>query len=365
MRRTVYAALTMLVLPVAAALAQDAPAPAEAAPGSKPLVAPPPNLSGPAFRRMRGNTGPPPAAADAPKITNYFLHLQQLVAEANAQPLPEPKQPGETATQPREYAFEVIEGLNAKDLMRALREGIREARDANYGKSEEYIDRLSEVNARFVLEYYPLVATDTEAVNNLLYIMEDANAELVVRRLLYRLALPGREHDSLFARYLQRAIVQEADRVYSMYGVAITTPGDDPAVRQLAMENLYAGRLAGLRAFVAQDPNAEAFRAAHGRAPEPIDLRDPAVFAVVESNRTALNKLLVLFSDMAVLFGGILKPTSGADEGLRAATAALLTRMGAEIPFSDPALIAKLLEEAATPPVPTAAPPADAGELAF
>ena len=367
MRRTAHAALTLIALLGTVATAQE-PAPpaaeATAEPTSRPLVPPPPELSGPAFLRMRGLSGPPPSATEAPKITNYFFHIRDLITEAEGKPLPEPKQAGEAATQPRSYAFEGIEGLTSKDFMRAVREGARDARDTNFGKPQEYIDRQIEANARLVLEYYPLVATDTDAKNNVFYIMEDTHAEQPVRRMLYRMAASGRSNDSLFARFVRDTVEADRERTLKMYGIAINTPGDDPVVRQLAVENLYAARMAEFRAFVASDLNAEAFKTAQGRSPEPIDLKDPSLFTISDGNRTPLKKHLANLADMAQFFGGLLKPTSDAPQSLRDGTVAVLTKMAAEIPFEDPELVTKLLAEGTTAAAPPT-PPNEEEALAF
>lgn len=367
MRRTAPVALTLIALLGGGAFAQDSdttPAEPAEAPASKPLVAPPPQLDGPAFRRMRGLAGPPPSAYEDAKITNYFYHIKKLIEDAEAKPLPEPKKPNEPAKSPQSYSFEDFEGLTSKDFMRAVREGARDARDANIGKPEEYINRQVEANARMILEYYPLVAVDLDAKNNIFYAMEDPRAEPVVRRMLYRIALPGHANDSLFARFVQDTVRSDSERALKMYGVSITTPGDDPEVRLLAVESLYAARLAEFRGFVASDLNAEAFRAAHQRDPEPIDLADPSAFTISDGNRTPLKKHLAGLADTAQLFGGLLKPTSDAPASLRGGVVAVLNRMKSEIPFEDKELISKILSESASA-APSVSPASDADALAF
>lgn len=372
MRRIIAAALTLFALVEAAANAQapeNAPEKgseegAEAVPQSRPLVPPPPKLFGPEFMRMRGITAPPPSATDQQKITNYFYHIKKLIEQAEAKPLPEPKKPDESAKSPQSYGFEDVEGLTSRDMMRALREAAEDARINNMVKSEEYIDRQIAANARIVLEYYPLAAVDPDARNNLLYAMEDPKTERAIRRMLYTLAIPGRGHDSLFARYLQDAVRDESERVTKMYGVVLTTPGDDPVIRQLAAENLYAMRLADLKDFLAGDPNAKAFQETHGHAPEPTDLRDPSVFSVSSGNRVRLKKELAGFEDLAKLLGKTLEPSSDAPQPLRDGVAAVLTKMQAEIPFEDPEFIAGLLKQAG-PAKAATAPEADTDALAF
>lgn len=386
MRRPVFHTLAFVALAIAApGLAQDettvpgspaapeapaVPAPLdEAKPESEPLVPAPFVFDGPKYRRMRGLPGPPPGYVEPPKIPNYFHHLQKLVAEAEAKPLPEPRQPNEPLTAPREYVFDVIDGVKTKDLMRATREAVREARDGNYGRPQAEIERKVEANLRFILEFYPLVATDADAMNNLFYIMEDPRAEPVFRRILYSDAVPGRGNDSLFTLFWRKRLAEEEERLTKMYGVSITTPEDDPVIRGLACENLYAIRHAELTALINKDANAKAFADTQGRPATPRDLKDPAQFALAPTSMTQFKKQLETLATLAELIAGLTAPTSSAPQSLRDTAIALLQRMDAELPFADPAFVSGLIAAAApASEVPGAAPaaaPSDEEALAF
>lgn len=367
----VVIALGAALAPAGAQAPPDAPA-AQAAPAgdaapantAAPGYAPPPaSLSGPRAKRPNRNVKSAPPPDQNPLISNYFLHLKKVLTEELAKPLPTPRQPGQNYTEPQTFPFDALDGLTSKDLMRAAREGARDAREKNYTKPKEEVELLVDANIRFVMEYYPLIAVDPDAYNNLYYVMEDPHAEFAFRKMLFEAAVPGRVTDTLFTRFLQDGMRHDSDRAFKIYGGVVMDERDTPVIRALAMENMYLTRVREFTEFLANDPNAKAFAEAHKRDPLPSDLKDPNGFKTAESSRVNLSKKLTGFVDLVGLFERLLQPTNTAPQELRDATIALLKRMEAEVPFEDPALIANALKGAA--PASAAPAPPEEEALAF
>lgn len=348
-----------ILLAASAALAEtDAPPPAPASGDAKPapemklpgnLNAPPKALQAPKTARpMVQAPAPPPLPGEKPRITNYFKHMREKLGEEAKKPLPPKRQTTQLMTPPRDYPFDAIDGLTSQDLMRAVKEGVREARQELYGHPQEEIDRMAEANIRFVLEYYPIVAIDANAFNNLYYVLEDPHADPMFRRILFTLSMPEHYTDTLFSRYLQEGLRLDMDRLFRMYGKIILDDQDSPLIRQLTMQNMYGIRYDEFCKVLAKDANAAAFRDANGRMPVPKDLAGtPSPFTPSAGIKVGLRKSLEAMENLANLFGGLIKPTSTSPQELRDAVIVQLKRMQEEIPFEDPKLVENLLAQAA------------------
>lgn len=332
------------------------------------LNAPPDALQAPkGARPMVPAPAPPPLPDGKPRITNYFKHMREKLGEEAKKPLPPKRQTSQLMTPPRDYAFDALDGLSSQDLMRAVKEGVREARQELYGHPQEEIERMAEANIRFVLEYYPIVAIDANAFNNLYYVLEDPHADPIFRRILFTLSMPEHYTDTLFSRYLQEGLRIDMDRLFRMYGKIILDDQDSPLIRQLTMQNMYGIRYNEFCKVLAKDANAAAFRDANGRMPVPKDLAGTPPFTPSAGIKVGLRKSHEAMENLANLFAGLTKPTSTSPQELRDAVVVQLKRMQEEIPFEDPKFIENLLAQAApaSESVKPAVPEKSEEELSF
>jgi len=297
---------------------------------------------------------PPPAPGEDPGIPNYFIHIVKILEAQADKPIPVPKAPGKNQVEPRNYPFDDFEAFRSRDMMRAIKEGVRYAADTGYGKTEDEIRKQIEANILLVLQYYPIAAADRDGFMNLWYAMDNPSAEPVLRRILFTLAAPINYNVSLFSQYLQDQMRDERPKVIELYSNVILNELDSPEIRKMAMENLFALRLQDLETLLAKDSNAPAFMAANGRPPGPKDLLEPPAFVPGRSSKLAVDKCRKDVDAMALAIGELIAPNSTAVSSLRRAAREMLVRIRAELPLSDPAQVDAMLA-AAPVPAPAAA----------
>lgn len=303
-------------------------------------------------------------------IPNYFLHIVNLLEKTRDKPIPEPRPGSRGLIEPRDYPFDDFEAFRSRDMMRAIKEGIRQAEDTGYGKSPAEIDRQAEANIRLILQYYPVAAADRDGFMNLWYVMESPQSNETFRRILFTSALPSHYNESLFTQYLQDKIRDETPKMLDLYAKVLLNEMDRNNIRLLALENMYALRVQECETLLARDPNAAAFMAANNRPPGPKDLIDPPAFTPARASKIAVSNLRGDLDSMAALLGTMLAPSAPTKPSLRRALRNVLLRMKTELPLVAPEKVDEYLAAAPAPspdavdtpdaPASPAAPPQDA-----
>lgn len=214
-----------------------APAPGnsgEPAPGKPDLLEP-----------ATGVMVPPPGYSAPPKmdkdqiITNYWKHVKTILSTEAARPKPK-RNPSVRYPPPRSFPFDALKHLRAQDLIRAAKEGIHAARAELEGRPEAEVERQVEANIHLCLEYYPILVEDEEDLNSLMYLMEDAHADRVMRRFLLARCAPGLVPSSLFASYLQENLIRRRYEHKRILSKITSGPYDYPDVQLVAMDAFYA-----------------------------------------------------------------------------------------------------------------------------
>jgi len=327
------AALMLLFAPVS--LAED-----EGVPG---LAAPPPGLLRPMNLPV---AAPQTFGMDSDKkITNFWLHIKELLAAEAAKPLPEPKQPGERFANPRTFSFETFETLTTKELMRAVREATRDAREQLTGKPDAEVDRQIEVNIHTVMQFYPLVAYDADAMNNLYYILEDPHAEPVFRRMLYTLSVPGRDNQSLFSMYLQEGLLRDMDRTYRFLGDVCRNRDDRAEIRVLAMQNMRHFMMQEYTALFRKDPVIAELEKTRGTSLTPALLKQADAPKLSQSSKVYFDRLTGRILAFAQLLGEETKANRKNQAIVVQTARELIESLIAEVPFEDPEKVRAFISE--------------------
>lgn len=340
----------------------SAPAPtaAEAAPATPFPLAPPPTAKVP--DEARPALLPP---GQTEKIPNFFLYLKEKVGQDFDKPMRVRRKPNENLTKVQDYAFDAIEGLTTKDLIRAAREGAREARRRMAGQPEEKIERQVEENIRLAVEYYPLVAVDADALKNLYYIMEDNSAEFAFRKILFTQAQPGRGHDSLFAQFWQESLRRDPEEVIKVYTRVIKDTQEPALFRQLSVENLFDVYMDDLTEFLNRDAKAAEFQRANKRPLSPKDLKGENPFIPSDRMNPGIKERADRMVDYAGSLQEFLRAASATPQPVRDTMLAVLKRIVDEVPLTDPSAVQKFIDAAAPAPAAAEQKPKDDGGLAF
>lgn len=277
------------------------------------------------------------------RITNFFQHMKTVQAQEDARPEAEPNHPEGGLASYKLFPFEAYAHLNARDLMRAAREGIAEAENRMQQAEKAEIDRHVRENVAFVFEYFPLIATDPEDIRFIRYILEDPNEHPALRRYVLDQLIPTEQPRSLMQLFLQDQLAADRDAFRRLLGSMITLSFELPEFRERAMELLYQIAYEDYEDFFQQDPNIEAYIEESGTSVAPRDLKTNAELSLSNRSATRFKQQTETFVSMAQLFARSFNPLEGHPERTQRTARRLIERMLSEIPFEDPAPVQALL----------------------
>lgn len=303
------------------------------------------------------------AQAPAPEskpITNFWLHLNEILAAEEAKPLTA-ADPGARFPPPRTFAFDAISHIRPGELVRAATEGIRDARQTLHNQPEALIERQSLENVQRCMEYYPLAVTRDDDILPLLAMLEDPRAEPVLRNFLLARVTPGVMPRSNFGDYFQDALRRDPERVNKVFEQVVSSTAESEASLRTAMDAWYRYVYLEYEAWFRQDPSVVAYVASHGDAPvHPIQVRETPELRPSEANAAAFAERTEAFARMAAAMATQLNPALNRPKAIKAVAVTAIEKMLAEIPFEKPEDVRALLtpsEDApVVPPAPVAAP---------
>lgn len=279
------------------------------------------------------------------KITNFFEHMKTIQAKENARPEAEPNHPEGGLTSYKIFPFEAYTHLNARDLMRAAREGIDEAEKRMQEAEQKEINRHVRENVAFVFEYFPLLATDPEDLRYIRYILEDPNEHPALRRYVLDQLRPAEQPRSLMQLYLKDQLLADRESIRRLLGSMITLSFELPEFRERAMELLYQLAYEDYEAFFQEDPNIARYMEETGQTVAPRDVQENPELRLSNRSVTRFKQQTEAFNSMAQLFARSFEPQRSQPERTQRVARQLIERMLHEIPFEDPEAIRAFLAE--------------------
>ncbi len=288
-------------------------------------------------------------AQDENVIVNYWQHIQEIAKE-EARKKPPVMPSNSKYVPPQRFPFEAYRHLKAKDLLRAAREGVEEARRLNYGKPKEVVDHRCLSNVQFALEYYPLLARDVNDANALIEAMEQPNDDIVLRTFLLQSSAAGPESASLLSTYMFENFVKTESTYKSKLLKMIPSildPTDAPA---LAAESLYAFLVQEYRMRLKADPQITQFAKDAQKELVPMILREQGCPKPASRTSVYLKELDRDFDALLNVLKRVLDPKGNYTDARRSTARQIVSKIFKEIPLNDAARQkAQLLLETAAP----------------
>ncbi|HNR33430.1 MAG TPA: hypothetical protein PKI11_21245 [Candidatus Hydrogenedentes bacterium] len=344
------ARIAVVLCALALSVAAEVPDPAKPPPSA---FAPPPSspFAGPA--RQAPPVAPPPATSSEERIIlNYWTHLNEILQNESLRRSVLTARPGGRYVPRKMYPFENIQHLRGRDLLRAVREGIAEARAATWGKSPEEVTLQIRRNIVTALEYYPLIAVDDRDLKPLLYALAEPNEEDELRLYLLRCSVPGTMRPSLFALYFQDALAHNSEELRKYLGGIVEHAAEKPRVQCAAIEAYFHFLTRAYAHVLKKDSAVAAFAEARGEV-----LRPEVLFAEgAPQPKGDVGRLLrdhdAQWLGFARTLAGYADANSGRAPELRETARAYLERIYAELPLSNRDDVKALLDRLASAPTP-------------
>jgi hypothetical protein len=289
----------------------------------------------------------PAFAQDRPQdrtpITNYWRHILEIMDEQKVREEQLRGTENMINPPPKEYPFDAFAHLSARDLMRAVQEGIDAAKRENFRKPEAVVDQAIQQNILTALEYYPIVARDRNDFNPLMYALENSLENKSLRLFLIRRLTPGTVARSLFTDYLQERVAEDPGEVRRALGKITQRPSEDAAVFQAAMETLYSMYKNDLEGQLQQIEPVAAL--ATDQTLTQALLAEGAMKSLPDDARIKVAQLGVVFNDLVKRMEAIIDPFAGFPPANRLAARSVLERIYNEIPLENRAQIRAVLDQ--------------------
>ncbi len=286
-------------------------------------------------------------ASQAPVILNYWTHLNDILSNETFRRNTTSVRPSGRYLPRKVYPFENVQHLRARDLMRAVQEGINAARTASWGKPAEEVQRQIRQNIVTALEYYPLVAQDERELKPLYYAMADVNGEVELRMFLLRSSMPGASRPSLFGLYLREALAHNTGETRKYLKTIVDHVTENPQVQRTAIEAYFYYMELAYTQVLKTDPAVAAFAADRGQAFRPVMLMEAGAPQPSGSVAQLLKDYDAQWFDFALTLSGYAQPGSNRPIEVREASRACLERIYREMPLSNRDVIKELLDRTA------------------
>lgn len=280
-------------------------------------------------------------------ILNYWTHINEILSNESMRRDTTTVRPGGRYLPRKVYPFEVVQHLRARDLIRAVHEGINAARTAAWGKSPEETRRQIRQNIVTALEYYPVVAQDDRDIKPLFYAMADVNEEEELRLYLLRNSLPDASRPTLFGLYLRDALAHNSEETRKYLKTVVEHAAENPRVQQAAIEAYFHYMELSYARVLKTDPAVAAFAAEHGAAFRPALLLEEGAPKPSGDVVQLLRDYDAQWYDFALTLSGYAQPTSTRPAEVRETARACLERIYNELPLSNRDDVKALLDQTA------------------
>ncbi len=336
-----------------AAAPETAPAPA-AAPAASPAPASVPGS--PLIPGTPGAAAPRPGVTGAPAaarrpweqqeiITDYWRHINEILASEAARRERYDRAPTGKYPPPRSFAFDNFQHLKSSDLLRAVNEGIREARKAGQNKPPAEVDHQVKVNVNLTFEYYPMLVSSDADFKSLLYPIQDMGADPMYRVFLIERAAPGVVERSLFSDYFQDNVRQERPELKRLLIKVCGDPIERADVQLAALDAYHALLLDEYSEAMNKDLSIRDYAAKSGKAIAPKLLLEPGDFVPGPDTMATFDRLATGFEDFVAVLGKLMEPNNSRPAEVKLAARRHIERIYGEMHLKDRDSAKRLLEQ--------------------
>jgi Arc/MetJ family transcription regulator len=289
----------------------------------------------------------PPAADAQPQIiTNYWRYVSNILDREEAKAnVPPPTARSLRYPPTREFPFDALRDLTAKDLVRAAKEGLQQARQSNQGQPPDVVARAAEANMQRALEYFPVLAENDQALDLLLGPIAAEKDDPLLRIFLIRRCAPGLAPPSLFSLYFQDTVARNQGQVKDLLTQTVGRMTELAEVKLPAMDALYAYLEIGYQRVFEKDVALKEFAQAQGMPITPALLNAPGAPAASPETQASLTACERQSQEFIVLMRKQLEDDKTQSPDLQRRAREFLERISREFPLSNQETVKALLEK--------------------
>jgi len=173
----------------------------------------------------------PQKAQDARISPDYWAMFNERIANENKRYAEEnPSWPkGEPA--PVHIAKKALTGINGRNLLDGLREGVVKMRELYRGLPQEEQDYKLELEIEHVLTFFPLLETNPKGHMALFNVIANPNTDPIYRNYLIKRTYKSEMPETLFSQYLQDACVEDNGEIMKRLSTVMLEKSVDPQIQ--------------------------------------------------------------------------------------------------------------------------------------